>query len=771
MADDRQPAMAPYEIPDGPPDPTLPFPSFDYAEMSAGGDTPIVIDNGSGQCRAGWATEADPRLEFDNVVAKYRNRKISTGPLLLVGDMVYTDPVAKSSIRSGFDNGIVTNFEVMESVLDYVFTMLGCTESSVNQPIVMTEAACTPYSSRKHMSELLFECYGVSSVTYGVDSAWSYYKNMGSFDRDSLVLGSGHSTTHLIPIYDSRVAMEHCKRINLGGTMMDDYMLKLLQLKYPSFPMKITEWQARQMVEQFTYVAQDYDRELSCYLTTDNLDKNDVIVQFPYPMPTLDERTEEDIQKATERRREQAKKMQEMAAKKRQEKVDMRARELEELLQLRDSKDELTSNEFVARLKQNGLADERELDEVISDTQQFVNRAQNKELGIEPEEKEAPSFPLVDIPDEELTEEQRMEKRKQVFLKGSHDARERAKVEKERERLRMEEVARVDEERRLNHFDEWLGDLQAKRNEIIKKMEDRKSKRKELNDRRSHASQVRMRNIADLAATNELNTSSTTTGGTSTGKRRRKGDQDDDFGAEDDDWNIYRDISKEEEAEEDEEDEAELEKYNKQLELYAPDYLESLDRAARSKIENTTMYRFSEGCQPAILEKPAAPYRPDNATIVARAAREYQLHLNIERIRVPEIIFRPSLVGLDQAGVLETIDGILKSTGRQSLVNNIFVTGGGFSQIRGILERLQNDVRSIVPAGTTNIRVTRAADPIRDAWRGAALWSVKESEAFKSSRISKSDYLEFGGEYIREHAASNRYHRFTEAVSSPASMQ
>ncbi|KAJ2402926.1 Nuclear actin-protein involved in chromatin remodeling [Coemansia sp. RSA 2559] len=743
MAADRKTV---YEIPDGPPDAELVTPSFDYAAMGQGG-TPLVIDNGSGKCRAGWATEENPRLEFDSIVAKYRNRKISPDLLLLVGTDVQSDPMAKSSVRSGFDNGVLTNFDVMESIMDYVFTMLGCVDDSVNQPIVMTETVCIPFTSRKHTSELLFECYNVPSVVYGIDSVWSYYKNMGTFSTDGLVFGSGNINSHVIPIYDSRAHTEHCKRLNMGALSMEDYLLKLLQLKYPSFPMKITEWQSEQLVKKYACVAEDFDKELSCYLAADNLAEKDVTVQFPFPRPNVDERTEEDIQRATDRRREQGKKLQEMAAKKRQDKLEKRAEELEELVELQSSKDSMDAEDFAARLDHFGLMDEQELSDAIAKSQNIMNRAQNKELGIEPEEKEEPVFPLVDVPNEELSEEQKREKRKQVFLKASHDARVRARMEKEKERAKQEELARQDEERRVNHFDDWLADLQARRNGVIARMEERHLRRKELNDRRSHASQVRMRNIADLAA-NE--------GKPAGNKRRRRGDQDDDFGAEDGDWDVYRDISKEEEAEEDEDDEAELGKYNKLLEKHAPDYLENMDRKARAKIESTTMYRFTEGCQPAILEKPAALQKLDNATIISRAAREYQLHLNVERIRVPEIIFRPSLIGIDQAGLVETFEGVFRQVKRQSLANNIFLTGGGFSQVSGIVSRLQRDIQAITPAHTS-IKVSRAADPLLDAWRGAAQWSMAEPEAFSASSITRQDYLEFGGEYLREHAASNRF--------------
>ena len=37
-----------------------------------------------------------------------------------------------------------------------------------------------------------------------------------------------------------------------------------------------------------------------------------------------------------------------------------------------------------------------------------------------------------------------------------------------------------------------------------------------------------------------------------------------------------------------------------------------------------------------------------------------QLHVNIERIRVPEGLYQPHIAGIDQAGLLEVIDGILK---------------------------------------------------------------------------------------------------------------
>ena len=42
-------------------------------------------------------------------------------------------------------------------------------------------------------------------------------------------------------------------------------------------------------------------------------------------------------------------------------------------------------------------------------------------------------------------------------------------------------------------------------------------------------------------------------------------------------------------------------------------------------------------------------------------AEYYQLQLGVERIRIPEVLFQPSIIGHDQAGLAETLDQVLRS--------------------------------------------------------------------------------------------------------------
>ena len=88
------------------------------------------------------------------------------------------------------------------------------------------------------MSELLFECYHVPSVAYGVDALFSLSFNQlspsSSFDGlDALVLSFGYEATHVLPILNGRLQVERCRRINVGGSTVDAFLLRILQLKYP----------------------------------------------------------------------------------------------------------------------------------------------------------------------------------------------------------------------------------------------------------------------------------------------------------------------------------------------------------------------------------------------------------------------------------------------------------------------------------------------------------------------------------------------------------
>lgn len=94
--------------------------------------------------------------------------------------------------------------------------------------------------------------------------------------------------------------------------------------------------------------------------------------------------------------------------------------------------------DFLTRLSEDTPFDtEAQLETWIKRTEADVRKKQRRDLGLEEEPEEVPTFPLLERPDEELTEDEVKDKKRQRLMKGAWDARMKVKEEKRKERERM----------------------------------------------------------------------------------------------------------------------------------------------------------------------------------------------------------------------------------------------------------------------------------------------------------------------------------------------
>lgn len=652
---------------------------------------------------------------------------------MLVGGDCNVDQTSRVAAKSPFDGQIPINFDILESLFDSIFCKLGIDTTAVEHPIVLTEPIASPNYSRRLTSELMFECYGVPSLTYGIDALFSAHQNG---KRDAIVVSSGHHATHVLPVLDGAGVLEQSKRLNYGGSQATEFMLKSMQLKYPSFPTKMSPQQAQELVHEHTYVADDFGEEMSALQDPSKLAQIDRLIQFPYVKPVVEEKSEEDIARLAERRREQAMKLQEIAAKNRLEKLIQREQELEYYTQLKANKPNMKKSEWISRLESEGFQDESEFEGVYKKTEEAIQRARRKQLGTEAEEStnEPPNLPMVNIPDDKLNEFELKEKRKQRLILAGWEARQRAKKEKEAEKARLDEIARLEQERRINDPEGWIADLRQQREDVVNKIKERKLRKAQLSDRRSHASQMRMKSIAALASD------------TPTKKRRRGGD-DDTFGADDSDWAVYREIKGDDESEDEDEINAQLNNLEAQLLEHDELFTEHSTYEAQTSHRHTIMYRLTHGAEASFDSNDFAQL--------------YQLHVNVERMRVPEVLFQPSIAGIDQAGLVELISDMLKKfevDQRKRLLSNVFLTGG-HTRYPNLAQRLQSNLFSVVPveSGYPDLRVSEAKDAALDAWRGAAKWA-RQDKTFSSNLMTRQEWEECGHEWLKEHRFANRYY-------------
>jgi actin-related protein 5 len=579
------------------------------------------------------------------------------------------------------------------------------------------------------MSEILFECYGAPSVAYGIDSLFSYSYNGG---KTGLVVDSSYTSTHLIPVVNSKPLLSQSTRLNWGRFQGAEYLLKLLRLKYPSFPGKVSDPQAEDLVRDHCYTSQNYEEELSMYLEWTGLEDRDRIVQFPYVEQVVVQKTEEELAVAAEKRKESGRRLQAQAAKMRLEKLKRKEEEFEYYQQLQAQLQDITKKEAKRILESNDFDDEGQLEKKVRELEKAIRKARNKDVGdVEEEVQEEPTFPLLDRPDEELDEEELKQKRQQRLMKSNYDARLRAKAEKEREKARLAEEQRLDDEKREQDLEGWSAERRMARQAIVQKIKDRERLKAELGNRKSLANQMRMKSIANLASDAPAK------------KRRRGGGDDDTFGADDADWGVYRTIATGEQSDDEEEEDLgkTLKEIETQLLQHDPTFTEESTREAQTDWTKSLLHAFLHG---------PYPFDPENQR------QAHQLHLNVERIRVPEVVFQPTIAGLDQAGIIEIASNILTerladNRHRDNVFKDIFLTGGN-TLFQGFEERLASELRAVLPA-EQELVVRKADDAVLDAWRGAATWAGKKEN--RTNFITRADFMEKGGDYIKEHDVGN----------------
>ena len=113
-------------------------------------------------------------------------------------------------------------------------------------------------------------------------------------------------------------------------------------------------------------------------------------------------------------------------------------------------------------------------------------------------------------------------------------------------------------------------------------------------------------------------------------------------------------------------------------------------------------------------------------------------------------------MGHDQAGLAELIQFVLAqfpADTAHTLANNVFLTGG-LANLRGLQPRLEAELLAMRPFRST-FKVTRAADPSQDAWRGAS--SAAAADTNQQMFLSKQKYEECGEGYLEQHFYSNKY--------------
>jgi len=222
-------------------------------------DVCIILDNGSGICKAGLSNQESPSFVFPEIVGKPRE----STKQVLEREMYFGDDALeqcdKLSLHWPLENGIIENFEDMELLWDYTF-FEKLEANPTRHPILLTEPPYNPKPNREKMVEIMFETFSVPCLNVSIQGVLAL---LGQGRTTGLVLDSGEGVTHTIPIFDG-FGLTHCiNRMDIAGRELNTLLSKLLAQEGHSLVKTRDQCEVRRMKEQHCYVALDPGAEFA----------------------------------------------------------------------------------------------------------------------------------------------------------------------------------------------------------------------------------------------------------------------------------------------------------------------------------------------------------------------------------------------------------------------------------------------------------------------------------------------------------------------------
>ncbi|RKP35257.1 actin family [Dimargaris cristalligena] len=227
----------------------------------------LVVDNGTGFAKVGYAGSNFPEHVFPSVVGRPMLRAEEMFSHEKVKDINVGDEAAalRAVLQMSYpiENGVIRNWEDMRHVWNYTFY-----EKLKVDPkdckVLLTEAPLNPKQNREKMCEIMFEEYGFQGVYVAIQAVLTLYAQ-GLLT--GVVIDSGDGVTHIIPVYQGFSLPHLTKRLDVAGRDVTRYLIKLLQLRGYNFNRTADYETVRQIKEKVCYVS--YDLELDRKLATE----------------------------------------------------------------------------------------------------------------------------------------------------------------------------------------------------------------------------------------------------------------------------------------------------------------------------------------------------------------------------------------------------------------------------------------------------------------------------------------------------------------------
>jgi len=245
--------------------------------MSKTGLPAVVIDNGTGYTKMGFAGNTEPQYITPTIIAtqegkgsqKAATQKKGVEDLdFYIGD----EALGHSKTYDMFypvRHGQIDNWTHMEYFWEQcIFKYLRCEPE--DHYFLLTEPPLNAPENREYTAEIMFETFNVPGLYIAVQAvlalaaSWTS-KNVKERTLTGTVIDAGDGVTHVIPVAEGYVIGSSIKHIPLAGRDITAFVQQLMRERSEPIPPAESMEVAKRVKETYSYVCPDIVKEFNKY--------------------------------------------------------------------------------------------------------------------------------------------------------------------------------------------------------------------------------------------------------------------------------------------------------------------------------------------------------------------------------------------------------------------------------------------------------------------------------------------------------------------------
>lgn len=247
---------------------------------------PVVIDNGTGYTKMGYAGNYEPNFIVPSLIslatadkkssATAANKDTDVSDLdFFIGHEAANEKRLNYSIDYPIRHGIVENWDNMEKYWQRCIYQYMCCDPEEHY-FLLTEPPLNTPENREYTAEIMFETFNVPGLYIAVQAVLALCASLLTKQDQTTgknasvtgtVIDSGDGVTHIIPVFEGYVIGSCIKHIPLAGRDVTNFVVQQLRDRGENLPAEVGLDVAKKIKEQFCYVCPDIVKEYQKYDT------------------------------------------------------------------------------------------------------------------------------------------------------------------------------------------------------------------------------------------------------------------------------------------------------------------------------------------------------------------------------------------------------------------------------------------------------------------------------------------------------------------------